>query len=88
MTKRPLGRTGFHASILGIGDLADRTVPLETCVATLRRALDFGLNLVDTAPGYENGYSEQIVGTPLKGRREGVFLIDKSTVAAAAEGQV
>ncbi len=75
--KRPFGRTGFHASILGIGDLADRTVPLETCVATLRRALDFGLNLVDTAPGYENGYSEQIVGAALKGRRDGVFVIDK-----------
>jgi len=77
MTKRSLGRTGFQASIVGIGDLADRTVPLERCVATLRRALDFGLNLVDTAPGYENGYSEQIVGAALKGRREGVFVIDK-----------
>jgi aryl-alcohol dehydrogenase-like predicted oxidoreductase len=77
MTKRPLGRTGFHASILGIGDLADRAVPLETCIATLRRALDFGLNVVDTAPGYENGYSEQIVGAVLKGRRDGVFVIDK-----------
>jgi len=38
ITKRPPGRTGFQASIPGIGDLADRTVPLETCVATLRRA--------------------------------------------------
>ena len=55
MTKRPLGKTGFQATILGIGDLADRTVPIATCVATLRRALDFGLNLVDTAPAYENG---------------------------------
>ena len=77
MTKRPLGKTGFQATILGIGDLADRTVPQETCVATLRRALGFGLNLVDTAPGYENGYSEQIVGAALKGRRDGVFVIDK-----------
>ena len=77
MTQRPLGRTGFQATILGIGDLADRTVPIEKCVATLRRALDFGLNLVDTAPGYEDGYSERIVGAALEGRREGVFVIDK-----------
>lgn len=77
MTKRPLGRTGFRASILGIGDLADRAVPLETGVATFRRALDFGLNLVNTAPGYENGYSERIVGAALEGRRIGVFVIDK-----------
>ncbi len=39
--------------------------------------MDFGLNLVDTAPAYEDGYSEQIVGAALKGRREGMFVIDK-----------
>jgi aryl-alcohol dehydrogenase-like predicted oxidoreductase len=74
---RELGRTGFHATRLGIGDLADRAVPLEHCVATLRRALDAGLNLVDTAPNYEDGTSEEIVGEALQGRREQVFLIDK-----------
>ena len=75
--RRELGRTGFPATLLGAGDLADRSVPLETCVATLRRALDAGLNVVDTAPSYEDGYSEQIVGRALQGRRDGVFLIDK-----------
>jgi 1-deoxyxylulose-5-phosphate synthase len=75
--RRALGRTGFVATQVGIGDLADRSVALEDCVATLRRALDFGLNLVDTAPSYEAGYSEEIVGRALAGRREGVFLIDK-----------
>jgi aryl-alcohol dehydrogenase-like predicted oxidoreductase len=75
--RRELGRTGFIATQIGIGDLADRSVPLDECVATLRRALDFGLNLVDTAPSYEDGYSEQVVGQALAGRRQGVFLIDK-----------
>jgi aryl-alcohol dehydrogenase-like predicted oxidoreductase len=75
--RRPLGRTGFVATQLGIGDLADRALPLEACVATLRRALDAGLNVVDTAPGYEDGFSEEIVGAALAGRREGVFVIDK-----------
>jgi len=77
LTKHSLGSTGFRASLLGIGDLADRSVPLEKCVATIHRALDFGLNLIDTAPGYENGYSEQIVGAALQGRRDGMFVIDK-----------
>jgi aryl-alcohol dehydrogenase-like predicted oxidoreductase len=77
MKRRPLGKTGVEVSPLGIGDLADRAVPLEQCVATLCRAMDHGLNLVDTAPGYEQGYSEQIVGAALKGRREGMFVIDK-----------
>ena len=75
--RQQLGRTGFRATILGIGDLADRNVPLEKCVATVRRAMDAGLNVIDTAPGYEDGYSEQIVGAALRGRRDDMFLIDK-----------
>jgi aryl-alcohol dehydrogenase-like predicted oxidoreductase len=75
--RRELGRTGFRATQLGIGDVADRKVPFDQCVATVRRALDAGLNVVDTAPGYEDGYSEEIVGAALHGRRDGVFLIDK-----------
>lgn len=77
LPRRELGKTGFLATQIGIGDLADRSQPLEDCVATLQRALDFGLNLVDTAPSYEDGYSEQIVGRALHGRRDGVFLISK-----------
>ncbi len=77
LEKRQLGSTGFQATVLGIGDLADRSVPLEKCVATIHRAMDFGLNLIDTAPGYEDGYSEAIVGAALRGRREGMFVIDK-----------
>ena len=75
--RRELGRTGFIVSQIGIGDVADRAVPLDDCVATIHRAMNAGLNLIDTAPAYEDGYSEQIVGTALRGRREGMFLIDK-----------
>lgn len=75
--RRELGRTGFQATRIGIGDVADRSVPIDQCVSTLRRALDAGLNLVDTAPSYEAGYSEEIVGRALAGRRNGVFVIDK-----------
>jgi len=75
--RRPLGRTGFVATAVGQGDVADRTVPRADCVATLRRALDAGVNVLDTAPSYEEGYSEEIVGAALRGRREGVFLVDK-----------
>lgn len=75
--RRALGQTGFVATRLGIGDVADRSVPLDTCVATVRRALDLGLNVVDTAPNYENGYSETILAAALRGRREQVFVVDK-----------
>ena len=86
MRRRPLGRTGFEASVLGIGDLADRGVPLERCVATARRALAAGLNVIDTAPNYEEGYSERIVGEVLRGVRGEVFVIDKIDVLDAPVG--
>jgi aryl-alcohol dehydrogenase-like predicted oxidoreductase len=91
--RRELGRTGFRATQLGIGDVADRKLPRETLVATLRRALDAGLNLIDTAPMYEDGYSEELVGAALDGRREGVFVIDKvddldAPVAAQVEASL
>ncbi|MEP7191133.1 MAG: aldo/keto reductase, partial [Roseiflexaceae bacterium] len=84
--RRALGRTGFVASALGIGDLADRSLPLDTCVATARRAIDAGLNLIDTAPGYEDGYSEQIVGLAVKGIRDQIFVIDKIDALDAPVG--
>ena len=77
MKHRVLGFTGFQASELGIGDLADRAVPPEQCVATLQRGMSHGMNVIDTAPGYEDGYSEAVVGQALKGRREKMFVIDK-----------
>ncbi len=87
--RRELGRTGFVATVLGIGDLADRILPLETCVATLRRAIDAGLNLVDTAPGYEDGYSEEIVGQAVRGVRDSLFIIDKlDELEAEVEPQI
>ena len=82
--RRLLGATGFVAAQIGCGDVADRAVPLEQCVATVTRALEAGLNVVDTAPLYENGYSEEIVGQALAeweraagGKRQRLFIIDK-----------
>jgi aryl-alcohol dehydrogenase-like predicted oxidoreductase len=77
--RRPLGRTGFVATRIGQGDVADRQLPIERCVAVLRRALDAGINLLDTAPGYEDGFSEEIVGAALAahGQRDTLFVVDK-----------
>ncbi|NBB94425.1 MAG: aldo/keto reductase [Planctomycetes bacterium] len=75
--RRSLGRTGFIATRLGIGGLADPNVPIEDCIATVRRAMDAGLNVIDTAPGDQDGCSEEIVGRAMDGRRQGMFVIDK-----------
>lgn len=77
LPRRSLGRTGFRATAVGAGDVADRKLGLDGCAAAVTRALDAGVNVVDTAPGYENGFSEEILGRALEGRREGIFLIDK-----------
>ncbi len=75
--RRELGKTGFQVTAIGIGDLADRNLSLETCVATARRAIDAGLNLIDTAPMYEDGFSEEIVGRAVREVRDRMFVIDK-----------
>ncbi len=68
--RRGLGSTGFKATVLGIGDLADRSVPVEQCVATIRRAMDFGLNLIDTAPGCNRPLEERPRGKFSSGGKE------------------
>ncbi|MCE9669201.1 aldo/keto reductase [Myxococcus stipitatus] len=93
MPRRALGRTGFVATAVGLGDIADRAVPRASLVDTLRRGLDAGLNVIDTAPNYEEGLSEEVVGEALRGRRDGVFLIDKvdehdAPVAPQVEGSL
>jgi len=76
-SRRELGRTGVVSSFLGIGDLADRNLPLETRVATARRAIDARLALIVTAPRYEDGNSEEIVGRLVKVVRNQTFIIAK-----------
>jgi diketogulonate reductase-like aldo/keto reductase len=46
-------------------------------IAALRRGLDLGLTLVDTAEMYGDGRSEQLVGEAIRGRRDEVFLVSK-----------
>ena len=66
MQKTILGRTGIEVSRLGLGGLAfrsNRTTP-EQALAILRRAVELGVNYVDTAPGY--GDSELCLGKCLR----------------------
>lgn len=78
LPRRPLGKTRFPVTAVGLGDVADRSLDKDVQVSLLRRGLDAGINLLDTAPGYEDGFSEEIVGEVLKGHdRDSVFLIDK-----------
>ncbi len=50
----------------------------DECVRMIHRALDAGINFVDTADAYSQGESEEIVGEALKGRRDAVVLATKA----------
>ena len=49
----------------------------DDCIRIVHKALDFGINFVDTAERYSNGQSEEIVGKALKGRRHNIVPATK-----------
>jgi aryl-alcohol dehydrogenase-like predicted oxidoreductase len=80
MDYRQLGRTGVQVSPLCLGCMmfGRRTEP-EDSIAIIDRALDAGLNFLDTANVYARGRSEEITGEALKrdGKRQRVVLATK-----------
>ena len=62
MKQRTLGRTGLQVSELSLGGLflAAWFADPEQSAATVRRAVELGVNYIDTAPGYGN--SEEVLG--------------------------
>ena len=79
MQYRTLGRTGIKVSPYGLGALMFATSvgnkDPEDSVRIIHKALDAGINLIDTADAY--GDSEEVVGRALKNRRDSVVLTTK-----------
>ena len=74
---RPLGRTGLTTSALGFGTYRVDESTLDHAVA-LRRALDAGVNLIDTSTNYTDGSSERTIGSVLRGRaRDEIIVVSK-----------
>jgi len=81
MQLHPLGRTGVSVSKLCLGammfgDWGNKDH--DDSIRIIHRALDAGINFVDTADVYSQGESEQIVGKALAGRRDDVVLATKA----------
>ncbi len=70
MKSRPLGKTGLDLPILGFGASSlgqeFRPVRLEEALASVRMALDLGINFIDTSPFYGRGVSEVLLGIALR----------------------
>jgi aryl-alcohol dehydrogenase-like predicted oxidoreductase len=81
MQTRTLGANGPRVSAMGLGCMgmsqsygsADRA----ESIATIHRALELGVNFLDTADAYGTGANEALVGEAIRDRREGVFLATK-----------
>jgi aryl-alcohol dehydrogenase-like predicted oxidoreductase len=80
MEYRALGRTGVSVSPLCLGAMmfgAWGNTDHDESIRIIHRALDAGINFVDTADVYSRGESEEIVGKALAGRRDTVVLATK-----------
>jgi aryl-alcohol dehydrogenase-like predicted oxidoreductase len=80
MHYRTLGRTGIQVSAYALGAMMFGPIgnpDHDDAIAMIHKALDAGINFVDTADRYSAGESEEIVGKALKGRRENVVLATK-----------
>jgi aryl-alcohol dehydrogenase-like predicted oxidoreductase len=77
---RPLGRTGHQVSLFGLGGqaLLEDGARRDEAVALIHRALDLGVNYVDTASVYGGGASELAIGEVMRTRRGEVFLASKT----------
>ena len=83
MQYRTLGRTGIKVSPYALGAMmlgsSFGNPDQAECSRIVHKALDAGINLIDTADGYAAGASEVAVGEALKGRRADVVLATKFT---------
>jgi aryl-alcohol dehydrogenase-like predicted oxidoreductase len=81
MQTRQLGQVGPVVSAIGLGCMPMSGIygasVDEDGVATIRRALDLGITLLDTADIYGNGHNEELVGRAVRGRRDEVVLATK-----------
>lgn len=82
MNYRTLGRTNFSVSEIGygawgIGGLQWLGGTDDESVGSLRRAIDLGLNFIDTALAYGDGHSEQLVGEVVRSTGSKIFVATK-----------
>src|ERR1041384_3154734 len=81
MKYRTLGRTGIKVSPYALGAMmfgAAGNPDHDDSIRMIHKALDAGVNFVDTADIYSHGESEEIVGKALEGRRDDVVLATKA----------
>lgn len=78
MELKKLGRTGLKVSEICLGTMTlGSQVPEAESIDIIKSALDSGINFLDTADGYSEGKSEEIIGKAIKGDRDSVVVATK-----------
>ena len=82
MIRRPLGKTGLEISVLGygawgIGGSMWIGADDDESLCALRRAIELGVNFIDTAAGYGAGHSELLVGRVVREAPDTVYVATK-----------
>src|SRR5580658_8795777 len=90
MQYRRLGRSSLVVSAVGLGcmgmsEFYGATDETES-IATIHRALDLGVDFLDTADMYGSGRNEELVGRAIQGRRREVVLATKFGNVRTPEG--
>lgn len=80
MPEREFGRTGHRVRIFSLGGQATLEKPgtHDDSIAIINRAIDLGVNYIDTAAAYGQGISQTYIGEVMKTRRREVFLATKT----------
>ncbi len=80
MPERPLGNTGHQVRLFSLGGQAtlEKAGTRDESVAIIDRAIDLGVNYIDTAAAYGRGISQQYIGDVMTTRRDEVFLATKT----------
>ncbi len=91
MEMRTLGQNGPQISAIGLGCMGMSEfygAPSDTSrsIAVIHRALELGVNFLDTADMYGNGANERLLGKALAGRREQVVLATKFAIVRREDG--
>ncbi len=97
METRPLGNSDLQISPIGIGTWAIGgpdgnwnwgPQDDQESIDAIRKAVDLGVNWIDTAPAYGKGHSEEVVGKALKGLSKKPYLFTKNSLVWGSDREI